>query len=937
MSAAVVTQAADYVLSLSVTPEKIVYPGELVTHVYTVKNTGTNDDAYDLELQLPLEWVALPIPGSVAVSSGQQAFLFVNLLVPKDAEAKAYDVVLRCTSQADGTITAEASAGVRVQSVADVELTWDVPPSRPVPAQRVEGSVWVRNAGNVPDQYRLELSVQPEWPARLQFDQLQLAPGEEAVVNFHVEVPSNAEQKTVFRLVLTAASLSDPSVVATLTISSAVSPPPPELVGGSLFPSWDVSLDTSFNQDGGPTFLMVGQGSIAEIADVFASLRFSIAGVEQANLQWIKEQWGIYFGGGTIAGRFLGVSGRPLFSMSTPGGASGRLLFTDDQKGAFTTWEVNDCEVSLAYGSNADLGYAFLDAWANYTFAGPFSLSGYVSGAQSGSRSAVVVGVEAALESEAPDCGQLDISTSYLKVPADYPRQQKREEYEVSANWSGCTFPTDMLGSFTKFSLDVQTPGYAVHDTGITFGLGPITLPELLDLELDFGYRRRESNDTPPTTQESRTFFSTSLSGTLGPFWWELSQQLQNVKDHVSGSRTTLNQLSVSLGGQVGDILFDLGFSPQLISSAGASAARSPFFAGVEFPDLIGSPAFELRGRENHVVLVTTLSGSFPGGAVELTTEVGVCENTLGDFYMALIGSFQTDFRFCGPIKGRVTGEVYLDENENGTRDAAEQGVKDVVLGLDGLEAISGSSGLFRFIPVSPGAYELTILHLPSGTMAIVELPLEIELAAGEEPAISIALRLHGWITGSVFYDENSNGKKDPREEGIPDVGIAISGPEIQKTVYTTRGGRFSEKAVTGSYVLKLLPESLPPRSELVAKPEVTVEVSEGKSTNVDFPVIEKKREVVVTFGPPTARFSAVPEEPVVGDTLTLDASESTAINAVLVLYKWEITIGEQSITGSGKRVEVILDRSGSWKVKLTVTDSKGLKAVTERVVEVQP
>ena len=322
---------------------------------------------------------------------------------------------------------------------------------------------------------------------------------------------------------------------------------------------------------------------------------------------------------------------------------------------------------------------------------------------------------------------------------------------------------------------------------------------------------------------------------------------------------------------------------------------------------------------------------------MELTTEVGVCENTLGDFYMALIGSFQTDFRFCGPIKGRVTGEVYLDENENGTRDAAEQGVKDVVLGLDGLEAISGSSGLFRFIPVSPGAYELTILHLPPGTMAIVELPLEIELAAGEEPAISIALRPHGWITGSVFYDENGNGKKDPREEGIPDVGIAISGPEIQKTVYTTRGGRFSEKAVTGSYVIKLLPETLPPRSELVAKPEVTVEVSEGKSTNVDFPVIEKKREVVVTFGPPTARFSAVPEEPVVGDTLTLDASESTAINAVIVLYKWEITIGEQSITGSGKRVEVILDRPGSWKVKLTVTDSNGLKAMTERVVEVQP
>ena len=936
MSATATTQAADYALSVSVTPEKIVYPGELVTHVYTVRNTGLRNDTYELALLPPLQWVALPISSTVAVNSGEQAFIFVNLLVAGSAEAKAYEVALQCTSQSDPAVTAVATGVVQVQSVADVDLTWDVAPSQPIPGQRLGGRARVRNTGNVLDRYQLEFSVQPEWPTQLQFDELQLAPGEEAVVDFHVEVPTAAEQGIVFRLVLTAASLSDPSAIETLTVSSTVLPPPPELVGGSLFPLWDVSLDISFSEAGGPTFLVIGQGSIAEIGDVFASSRFTIAGVEQANAQWIGEEWGISIYGGTIAGRFLGVSGTPLFFMSTPGGASGRLLFAENRKGIFVSYELADCDVTIAYGSNADVGYTFMDAWASYAFEGPFSLSGFFSNAQSGSKKALAFEIEAETASEALGCGQLDMAAGYLKVPAGYPRQQDREKYEVSANWSGCPFPMDLLVDVTKFNLDTQTPGYAVYDTGVTFGLGPITLPELLEWELDFGLRKRESNDTPPTIQESRTFFSHNLSGTVCQFEWALSHQLQSVKDAISGSETTLNQLSVTFGGDIWDIPFSLTFSPQLISSAGVTAVLSPFSVGVEFPDVFGSPAFELRGRQNNAVVEATLSGSpCPGGQVAWTVKTGVAGNALGDFYMALIASFPVDFRLCGPIKGRVTGEVYLDENANGMRDASEQGVKDVVLALDGQQAVSGETGLFRFIPVPPGAYELTILHLRPGTMATVELPKQIELAAGEEPTISIALRPHGWISGSIFYDDDENGAYDYLEEGIPNIGVSISGPEMQKTIYTTRGGRFSEKFVAGSYVIKLLTETLPPRSELAVQSEVTVGVYEGESTTVDFPVIKKKRPMVVTFGPPTARFSVVPEEPAEGDTVTLDASDSTAINAEIVAYQWSITINERQLEISGRTAKMLIDQRGEWHVVLTIVDANGLTGKAEHRFQV--
>ena len=79
------------------------------------------------------------------------------------------------------------------------------------------------------------------------------------------------------------------------------------------------------------------------------------------------------------------------------------------------------------------------------------------------------------------------------------------------------------------------------------------------------------------------------------------------------------------------------------------------------------------------------------------------------------------------------------------------------------------------------------------------------------------------------------------------------------------------------------------------------------------------------------------PDQPSVGDTLSLDGSKSSAVNADIASYQWEVTIDDLRITASGRRVEIVLAQPGVWRVRLTVTDSNGLKAMTERVVEVQP
>jgi serine protease len=88
------------------------------------------------------------------------------------------------------------------------------------------------------------------------------------------------------------------------------------------------------------------------------------------------------------------------------------------------------------------------------------------------------------------------------------------------------------------------------------------------------------------------------------------------------------------------------------------------------------------------------------------------------------------------------------------------------------------------------------------------------------------------------------------------------------------------------------------------------------------------------------AAISASPASPVVGDTLTLDASGSSAGSGkTIVSYLWEITSGGSiaSFTGATDTASTTLDLSatGSLTVRLTITDSAGNQAVDSRQVTV--
>ncbi len=87
-----------------------------------------------------------------------------------------------------------------------------------------------------------------------------------------------------------------------------------------------------------------------------------------------------------------------------------------------------------------------------------------------------------------------------------------------------------------------------------------------------------------------------------------------------------------------------------------------------------------------------------------------------------------------------------------------------------------------------------------------------------------------------------------------------------------------------------------------------------------------------ITDRPPTASFTFSPTKPVVGQTVTFDASASADPDGTIISYAW--TFGDGT-TGTGKMTTHAYNVSGNFSVTLAVTDNSGLGATTSQIVPV--
>ena len=305
-------------------------------------------------------------------------------------------------------------------------------------------------------------------------------------------------------------------------------------------------------------------------------------------------------------------------------------------------------------------------------------------------------------------------------------------------------------------------------------------------------------------------------------------------------------------------------------------------------------------------------------------------------FSVSISTRFSIALPFWGPIYGRVTGWAFVDANANGKFDSGEKPVPNLLLSLAEKEAITGANGRFAFWPVRPGRYELWLQEVPAGLAPNLPLPLSLAIGVGER-AVLLPFTSYSSISGFVYNDANQNGRRDPGEPGIPGVVIVATGAFGERRTSTGITGRFNLKVAPGLVKVSLVESSFPKRFVPTTKTHLTLSIGERESRRVEFGAYQKPREIIFTFGPPTARFRYFPEKPSVGAEVVFDASGSEAIGTTLVSFEWEFRHGMQVVRASGKRVTIAFGKVGRWRVRLTVKDAKGLENTHEIELVVEP
>ena len=83
----------------------------------------------------------------------------------------------------------------------------------------------------------------------------------------------------------------------------------------------------------------------------------------------------------------------------------------------------------------------------------------------------------------------------------------------------------------------------------------------------------------------------------------------------------------------------------------------------------------------------------------------------------------------------------------------------------------------------------------------------------------------------------------------------------------------------------------------------------------------------------PVAIFTFTPEEPMIGETVTFNASDSYCIVGNIIKYEWDFGDGS---SGEGIIVNHTYKYAGKYTVKLTVTDEKGSKDTCSKILNVE-
>jgi hypothetical protein len=163
--------------------------------------------------------------------------------------------------------------------------------------------------------------------------------------------------------------------------------------------------------------------------------------------------------------------------------------------------------------------------------------------------------------------------------------------------------------------------------------------------------------------------------------------------------------------------------------------------------------------------------------------------------------------------RGILKGQVFLDKNRDGVRQASEPGIPRVIVRVKGTPMVlrAGADGFFTIQNVREGLYEVQIdaRSLPIGYDLSADIKTRVTVAEGQITDIPLAVVQRGQIRGFAFEDDNGNGEYDRGETRVEGAKVRLSSVETESDVdiITTSFGQYAfDDLPQGKYTVEVLP-----------------------------------------------------------------------------------------------------------------------------------
>lgn len=951
VSAVGVVSAAAQVEVSAVSDPSTAAPGDFITTVFEVRNEGGSPETFDLELDLPSGLTPLAPPRSVTLEPGESERLFISIGVTRQAGAGRNDVTLTATARSDPSVRDAATIVVEIEASASLAIR--PPDNRQVlPGETITFGFAVRNRGNVIDRAVLEARSLRNFPIEASPPSRELLPGESVDIGVRVTVPEGAEPGRD-RITLTARSARFETETSA-TIDLTVLPPSPREV------SQDLSLIV-------PSVLRIGETTTgADPIDVTTSISGTAPFGEASRLDYRldvdnvldlrtvrvrleRPSYALALGDVAIPlTELIEVEGRGVGATlgATPDDASGATLAV----ARATDTETTDAE-ALNIGARAALqGGDWVAALAGRR------------GADTGETVAGVSLLRRPLETPA-----LQVSGALSR----HPTEGTDSAFRVRGRTTLAPFVFD--GAFLRAGPAFQgtisdelsvslEPGVAFNDAEIHTrvawtrdGLGAdpaqtgtaetqfgadarVDLAPLPIVIAQADYETEVSAEAPIQVDRSVFTVQARTSKTWGPLTLGAHVLREVSHDRLAAETIVRSQWRTEAELRLASALLSARLGLTTDVDRGSAAVDDRFLtalldAGWTF-DAFGI-GFSMERDRGATRFAADVDGAFgrwtwaSSGSITLDDE-----DELPQFNLSIAAGldFEVPVSFI-KVNGQVEGRVFVDANGNGVYDDGEAGVDGLSLRLGGAQARTDETGLYRFPPMAPGAYSLTIDALPATLRSEATLPRRVAFEAGRTVRVDLPVTRVASIRALVFDDADENGRRSAGEAGLGNVRVIAVGPDGRdRRTRTDADGRAAFGGLApGRWRVSLDTSTLPAAYQLTTPGQVAVEATSGEQVDVAFGAVEREPEIRFS---PTADFSISPTEPRVGETVVLDGSASFDPDGSIASHEWDLD-GDGTVDATGQQVRHVYESAGTVDVTLTVTDDDGLTGSLSRRIEV--